>query len=54
MGSYIEAPEEFEGDGPSLFLAGGITACLDWQSEWPGTWPTCRLPFSTRGGGISP
>ena len=33
MGSYIEAPEEFEGDGPSLFFAGGITACFDWQSQ---------------------
>ena len=29
---YIEAPDEFEPDGtPSLFLAGGISGCGDWQ-----------------------
>jgi hypothetical protein len=30
---YIEAPEEFDGVGPSLFLAGGITGCPKWQPE---------------------
>ncbi|MEU5431117.1 nucleoside 2-deoxyribosyltransferase domain-containing protein [Streptomyces olivoreticuli] len=28
---YVEAPEEFSGPGPSVFLAGGITRCPDWQ-----------------------
>ncbi len=30
---YIEAPEPFETDLPSLFLAGGIGKCPDWQAE---------------------
>ena len=30
---YIEAPEVYDGHEPSLFLAGGITGCLDWQKE---------------------
>jgi hypothetical protein len=30
---YIEAPEEPRGDGPSLFLAGGISNCPDWQAQ---------------------
>jgi hypothetical protein len=30
---YIEAPREYDGDKPSLFLAGGITDCPDWQAE---------------------
>ena len=30
---YIEAPDEFDGDGPSIFLAGGITGCPNWQRE---------------------
>lgn len=33
---YIEAPWQYEycqGDGPNLFLAGGITGCPDWQVE---------------------
>jgi len=30
---YIEATEEYEGDEKSLFLAGGITECPDWQKE---------------------
>ena len=29
----IEAPNEFDGSGPSLFLAGGVTGCLDWQTR---------------------
>ena len=31
--TYIEAPNEFNGPGPSVFLAGGISNTLDWQSE---------------------
>jgi hypothetical protein len=30
---YIEAPHVYNGNEPSLFLAGGITACPDWQQE---------------------
>ena len=30
---YIEALEEFVGNETSLFLAGGITGCPDWQQE---------------------
>jgi nucleoside 2-deoxyribosyltransferase-like protein len=30
---YVEAPEEYAGDRPSIFLAGGITGCPDWQSD---------------------
>jgi hypothetical protein len=30
---YIEAPEVYDGNEPSLFLAGGITDCPDWQKE---------------------
>jgi hypothetical protein len=30
---YIEAIEEFEGPGPSVFLAGTITGSTDWQAE---------------------
>lgn len=29
----VEAPAEYEGTGPSLFLAGGITGCPDWQRD---------------------
>jgi hypothetical protein len=29
----IECPRVFEGDEKSLFLAGGITNCPDWQAE---------------------
>jgi hypothetical protein len=32
-GRYIEAPEEYDERGPSLFLAGGITGNHDWQAE---------------------
>ena len=28
---YIEAPQAYDGNEPSLFLAGGITGCPDWQ-----------------------
>lgn len=33
---YIEAPAPYrpsDGDGPSIFLAGGITGCPDWQAR---------------------
>lgn len=30
--NYIEAPDYEGHQGPSLFLAGGITGCEDWQS----------------------
>src|SRR6266436_6292557 len=28
---YIEAPQTYDGNETSLFLAGGITGCPDWQ-----------------------
>ncbi|WP_427917161.1 nucleoside 2-deoxyribosyltransferase domain-containing protein [Streptomyces sp. cg40] len=28
---YIEAPAHYDGEAASLFLAGGITGCPDWQ-----------------------
>jgi hypothetical protein len=32
--TYVEAPTEYESNGtPSVFLAGGITACDDWQAR---------------------
>ena len=31
MKRYVECPDDYDGDGPSLFLAGGITGCPDWQ-----------------------
>ena len=30
---YIEAPAEYDGKGPAVFLAGGITGTEDWQSR---------------------
>lgn len=30
---YIEALKEYKGRGKSLFLAGGITDCPDWQAD---------------------
>jgi hypothetical protein len=30
---YIETPEEYKGKEKSIFLAGGITGCSDWQTE---------------------
>lgn len=30
---YGEAPDEHEGPGPSVFLAGGISGCDDWQAR---------------------
>jgi hypothetical protein len=31
--NYIESPTEYQGKEKSLFLAGGITNCPDWQAE---------------------
>lgn len=33
MSKYIEAPEEFDGQGQAIFCAGGISNCPDWQSQ---------------------
>ncbi len=30
--TIIEAPTEYDGPGPSLFLAGGISGTVDWQA----------------------
>lgn len=30
---YVQAPEPYDGPGPVIFLAGGISGCADWQSE---------------------
>jgi hypothetical protein len=30
-GQYFEPPAEYTGDAASVFLAGGITGCPDWQ-----------------------
>ena len=30
---YVQAPQPYDGPGPALFLAGGITGCADWQAE---------------------
>lgn len=30
---YVQAPQPYDGPGPVLFLAGGISGCPDWQSE---------------------
>jgi hypothetical protein len=29
---YVEAPKPYDGAGPAVFLAGGITGCPDWQA----------------------
>lgn len=29
---YIESPNTYKGDEPSIFLAGGITGCSNWQA----------------------
>jgi len=31
--NYVEALEEFDGKGLSLFLGGGISGCPDWHSD---------------------
>jgi hypothetical protein len=30
---YVEAPEWYDGGGPSVFLAGGISGCPPWQAH---------------------
>ena len=30
---YIEAPQPYTGTAPSIFLAGGITDCPNWQAD---------------------
>jgi hypothetical protein len=30
---HVKSPNEYTGDEKTLFLAGGITGCPDWQSE---------------------
>lgn len=29
----MEAPQRYDGTGPAVFLAGGITGCPDWPDE---------------------
>lgn len=31
--TVVEAPDEYAGDRPSLFLAGGISGTVDWQAD---------------------
>lgn len=31
--TYVEALAEYDGTGPSLFLAGGISGTFDWQAD---------------------
>ena len=31
--NYIEAPQEFDGAGPAVFLAGGISDAENWQAQ---------------------
>ncbi len=31
--TYVEAPQEYEGPGPSVFVAGTITGAPDWQQD---------------------
>ncbi len=31
---YVECPQIYEGKEKSLFIAGGITGCSDWQNEF--------------------
>jgi hypothetical protein len=34
MTRIIEAPAEYDDNGPSLFVAGGITGYADWQADY--------------------
>lgn len=36
---YIESPTEFDGSGPAVFLAGGISDAEDWQQRLVGMLP---------------
>ncbi|WP_439621145.1 nucleoside 2-deoxyribosyltransferase domain-containing protein [Gemmata sp.] len=31
--TVVEAPQEYDGPGPSVFLAGGISGTTDWQQQ---------------------
>lgn len=33
IATHVECPEQYTGDRPRLFLAGGITGCPDWQAD---------------------
>jgi hypothetical protein len=39
----LEAPRDFDGVGMSIFLAGGVTGCPDWQSELASLLPTLDI-----------
>ncbi|WP_424893307.1 nucleoside 2-deoxyribosyltransferase domain-containing protein [Streptomyces sp. XH2] len=30
---YVRSPDPYDGSGPAVFLAGGITGCPDWQTR---------------------
>ncbi|WP_189450156.1 nucleoside 2-deoxyribosyltransferase domain-containing protein [Streptomyces abikoensis] len=30
---YVRSPHPYDGSGPAVFLAGGITSCPDWQTR---------------------
>ncbi|MEV4742526.1 nucleoside 2-deoxyribosyltransferase domain-containing protein [Streptomyces sp. NPDC049555] len=32
-GQYLRSPDPYDGTGPAVFLAGGITGCPDWQTR---------------------
>ena len=36
----VTAPTEFDGEARSVFLAGGITGCEDWQTGCAPCWAT--------------
>lgn len=40
---YVEAPAVYDGDATSLFLAGGITGCPDWQQDLVAALSATRL-----------
>ncbi|MCF3105444.1 nucleoside 2-deoxyribosyltransferase domain-containing protein [Streptomyces roseoverticillatus] len=32
-GRHVRSPDRYDGSGPAVFLAGGITGCPDWQTR---------------------
>ncbi|MEV5242942.1 nucleoside 2-deoxyribosyltransferase domain-containing protein [Streptomyces cinnamoneus] len=32
-GRHVHSPDRYDGSGPAVFLAGGITGCPDWQTR---------------------
>jgi hypothetical protein len=40
---YVEAPQEYDGDLPAVFLAGGITDCPLWQPDAVAALDSARL-----------